>query len=49
MTGLLSSYKGHLMSLLEAWKGNTDTSRGEVVDLVSLSSCHSDIGIPITF
>ena len=28
-SGLLSSYEGHLRNLLEAWQGNTDTSRGE--------------------
>ena len=32
-----------------AWQGNTDTSRDEVGDPGSLSSCHSDIGIPINF
>ena len=33
----------------EPWQGNTDASRGEVVDRGSLSSCHSDIWIPINF
>ena len=32
MSGLLSSYEGHLRNLLEAWQGNTDTSRGEAGD-----------------
>ena len=48
-SGLLSSYEGHLRNLLEAWQGNTDASRGETGDPGSLSSCHSDIGIPINF
>ena len=26
MSGLLSSYKGHLRNLLEAWQGKSDTS-----------------------
>ena len=34
---------------LQAWHGNTDTSRGEAGDPGSLSSCHSDTGIPINF
>ena len=37
------------MNLLEAWQGNTDASRGEAGDPGSVSSCHSDIGIPINF
>ena len=48
-SGLLSSYEGHLRNLLEAWQGNTDASRGEVGDPVSLSSWHGDIWIPINF
>ena len=48
-TGLMSSYEGHLRSLLEAWQGNTNASGGEEGDPVSLSSCHSDIGIPSNF
>ena len=48
-SGLLSSYKGHLRNLLQGWQGNTDASRGKVGNPVSLSSCHSDIGIPINF
>ena len=48
-SGLLSSYEGHLRNLHEAWQGNTDDSRGEARNPVSLSSCHSDIGIPISF
>ena len=47
--GLLSSYEGHLRNLLEAWQGNMDASQCEAEDLASLSSCHSDIGIPINF
>ena len=49
MTGLLSSYDGHFRNLLEAWQRNTDASRGEAGDPVSLSRCHSDIDIPINF
>ena len=48
-SGLLSSCKGHLRILLDAWQSNRDTSRGEAGDPVSLSSCHRDIGIPINF
>ena len=48
-SGLLSSCEGHLGILLEAWRGNRDASRGEAGDAVSLSSCYSDIGIPINF
>ena len=48
-SGLLCSYEGHLRSLNSAWQDNTDTSAGEVGDQVSLSSLHSDIGIPINF
>ena len=39
MAGLLSTYEGNLKNLHEAWQGNMDTSRGEVRDRVSLSSC----------
>ena len=46
-SGLLSSYEGHLRNLFEAWQGNTDAFQGEAGDPGSLSSCHSDIGIPI--
>ena len=48
-SGLLSSCEGHLRILLEAWQDNRDTSCGEAGDPVSLSNCHSDIGIPINF
>ena len=48
-SGLLSSYEGHLRNLIEDWQGNMDASRGEAGDPGSLSSCHSDIGIPINF
>ena len=49
MSGHLSICKGNLGILLEAWQGNRDASRGEAGDRASLSSCHSDIGIPINF
>ena len=49
MSSPLSSYEGHLKYHLEACQGNTDVSGVEVVDKVSLSSCHSDIGIPVNF
>ena len=38
-----------MTNLHEAWQRNADASRSEVGDGVSLSSCHSDIGIPINF
>ena len=46
---LQSSYEAHIRNLLEAWQGNTDASRDEAGDGGSLSSCHSDIGLPINF
>ena len=49
MSGLLSSYEGHLRNLHKAWQGNTGTSGCEAGDQGSLSSCHSDIWIPINF
>ena len=49
MSGLLSSNEGLLKNLLESWQGNTDASQGEAGDPVSLSICHSAIGIPINF
>ena len=45
----LSSYEGQLRNLLKSWQGNTDASRVEAGDPGSLSSCHSDTGIPINF
>ena len=48
-SGLLSSYEGQLINVLEAWQGNVDASRGETGNPGSLFSCHSDIGIPIIF
>ena len=47
--GLLSGYDGQLRNLHKAWQGNTDTCRGEAGDPKYLSSCHSDVGIPINF
>ena len=49
MSGLLSSYEGHLRNLQKAGQGNTDASRDDAGDPVSLSSWHRDIGIPINF
>ena len=49
MSGLLSSYDGHLRNLNSAWRDNKDASGGEAGDQGSLSSLHSDIGIPINF
>ena len=43
------TYERQLRILPEAWEPNKDTSLGEVGDLVSLSSCHWDIRIPINF
>ena len=48
-SGLLSNYEGHVRNLLEASQANTDVSRGEAGDQGSLSSYHSDNGIPINF
>ena len=49
MSELLSSYGRHLTKLHEAWQVNMDASRAEAGDPESLSTCHSDIGIPINF
>ena len=49
MSGLLSSYNGHLRSLNYALQANTNTSGGEAEDRSSLSSCNSDILISIHF
>ena len=46
-SGFLCSYKGKLRNLHEACQGNRDDSRGEAGDRGSLSSFHSDIGIPV--
>ena len=46
-SGFLCSYKGKLRNLHEACQGNRDDSRGEAGDRGSLSSYHSDIGIPV--
>ena len=48
-SGLLSSYEGHLRNLLDNLQVKRDISRGEAGDQGSLSSCHSDIVIPIKF
>ena len=48
-SGHLSSYDGHLRKLNYAWQDITDTSGGEAEDRGSLSSCNSDIEIPIHF
>ena len=44
-SGLLSSYEGQLRNLLKPLQCNADASQGEAVDPVSLSSCHSILGI----
>ena len=49
MSGLLSSYHGHLWNLHEAWQGNMDTFQSEAGDRESLFSFHPNIGIPINF
>ena len=48
-SGLLSSYEGHLRNLHESLQGNMDTSRSEVRVQGTLSDCHSDTGILISF
>ena len=45
----MSSYVGHRLNLLEVWQGNKDKYRSEPGEPGYLSSCHSDIGIPINF
>ena len=49
MSGLLSSYDGHLRNLNYAWQDITDASGGEAGDRGSLSSWHSDIGMSTHF
>ena len=49
MSGLMASYDGHLRTLNYVWQDNKDTSGGEAGNRGSLSSWHSDIGIPIHF
>ena len=48
-SGHLSSYDGQVRNLNYAWQDNTGTSGGEAGDQGSLSSWHSDIGIPTHF
>ena len=48
-SGLLSSVEVHLRNLFEAWQANRDASQCEAGDPGSLSRCHSDIGIPVSF
>ena len=43
------TYERQLRNLQEARQGSMYTFRGEVEKKVSLSCCHSDIGIPINF
>ena len=45
----LSSYEGQLLNLNLAWQDNTDAVACEARDQASVSSWHSDIGIPINF
>ena len=49
MSGLLSSYDGHLRNLNSAWQDNMDNSGGEAGDRDSLSRWHSYFAIPIHF
>ena len=49
MSRHLSSYERHLRNIYEAWQCNTHASWCDTGDPGSLSSCHSDIGIPINF
>ena len=49
MSGLLSSYDGHLRNLNYAWQDNTEASGGEAGDRGSLSNWNADIGILIHF
>ena len=48
-SGLLSSCRGYLGTILEAWQGNRNASRGEAGEPGSHSSCHRHIGVPINF
>ena len=48
-SGLLSSYEGHIRTLHDAGQCNMNASLCDTGDRGSLSSCHSDIGIPIHF
>ena len=49
MSGLLSSYDGHLGKLIYAWQEITDASGGEPGGQASLISWHGYTGIPINF
>ena len=46
-SGLLSNYDGQLRNLNYAWQDNKDASGGDAGDQASISSWHSNIGIPI--
>ena len=48
-SGLLSSFHGHFVILLESWQVIRDTSRVEEGEPGSLTICPWDIGIPIYF
>ena len=48
-SGLQSTYDGHFRILNKAWKDNLDASGGDAGDHASVSSWHSDIGIPVIF
>ena len=48
-SGLLSIYDGQLRILNKACKDSPDASGGEEGEQASISSWHSDIGIPIIF
>ena len=49
MSGLEFTYEGQFRNLFEAWHGNMDASRCEPGEPGTLSSCQSDVGIPINF
>ena len=48
-SGILSSYEEYCQNPLEDWQGKKDSYWGEPGDQGYLSSCHSDILIPINF
>ena len=49
ISGVEFTYEGQLRNLFEAWHVHMDGSRYELGEPGTLSSCQSDIGIPINF